>query len=238
MTMPEEVNRRVTDAISDLLLTPSLDGNENLLREGVAEERIRFVGNVMIDTLVRMLPKIVECDVVQRLALTPGQYVLVTLHRPSNVDDPATLKEVIEGLRRVSEKVPIVFPVHPRTRLRIAESGLQVEASRIQFVDPVGYVECLALERSARMVITDSGGVQEETTYLKVPCLTVRPNTERPVTITHGTNQLVKSTADSIVKAANSVLSGTTAKASEGPKYWDGQAAVRIVDSWKEVAKY
>ena len=238
MSMPEEVNRRVTDAISSLLLTPSADGDDNLRREGIPETRIRLVGNVMIDTLVAMLPRIKACDIIDRLGCRPREYALVTLHRPSNVDDPATLTQVLDGLRRVSAIIPLVLPVHPRTHRRIAELGLSLDLPRVQFIDPVGYVECLALERGARFVITDSGGMQEETTYLQIPCLTVRPNTERPVTITFGTNQLVKSTADAIDEAAKSVLAAPTAAKRHCPPLWDGLAADRIVGSWREIARF
>ena len=238
MTMPEEVNRRITDAISSLLLTPSTDGDENLLREGVPKDRIRFVGNVMIDTLVAMLPRIKACDIVERLGCIPREYVLVTLHRPSNVDDAATLAQVLNGLRRVSEHIPIVFPVHPRTRRRMLDLGLSLDSPRVQFIDPVGYVECLALERGARIVITDSGGMQEETTYLQVRCLTVRPNTERPVTITSGTNQLVKSTGDDIYNAVKGVLAAPDTQCQHCPSLWDGRASERIVSAWREISNF
>ena len=238
MSMPEEVNRKVTDAISDLLLTPSEDGSENLRREGVSEARIRLVGNVMIDSLVAMLPRIESCDIVKSLGFAPRQYGLVTLHRPSNVDDAATLTQVLDGLRRVSEELPLVFPVHPRTRRRMEDLGLKNTIPRVQLIDPVGYVECLALERGARIVVTDSGGVQEETTYLQVPCITVRPNTERPVTITCGTNRLVKSTSDDIYQGVKSVLAAPETSEHRCPPLWDGSAADRIVDSLREVAGF
>ena len=238
MSMPEEVNRRMTDAISNLLLTPSADGDENLRREGVPEARIRLVGNVMIDSLVAMLPSINSCDIVERLGLARHEYGLVTLHRPSNVDDPATLDQVLDGLRRVSERLPLVFPVHPRTRRRIEDLGLNQSFPRVKFIDPVGYVECLALERDAKLILTDSGGVQEEATYLQVPCLTVRPNTERPVTITCGTNKLVKSTGDDIFKEVNLVLDRPVNSDHRCPPLWDGQTADRIVESIRELATF
>src|SRR5437868_2835527 len=184
-TMPEEINRLVTDRLSDFLFTPSVDGNENLAKEGVAKETIFCVGNVMIDTLVTLLPIAERCP---KNGL-PERYALVTLHRPSNVDDSDILKRILRSLADISEQLAVVFPAHPRTRQRIAEFGIKVE--KLHLLDPVPYIEFLALQRGATVVITDSGGIQEETTYLGVPCLTVRNNTERPITVTLGTNVLV-----------------------------------------------
>src|SRR5260370_159010 len=204
-TMPEEINRIVTDHISDLLFTPSADGDENLRREGLSEEKIHRVGNVMIDTLVKLLPVARERATAQRMELKPQDYILATLHRPSNVDNPETLAEIVEGLGRIAEQMPVVFPVHPRTRERLAcidESAF----ARIRLIEPQGYLDFLSLTESARLVVTDSGGVQEETCYLGVPCLTVRPNTERPVTIACGTNRLVAPKAALMLHAVKDSL--------------------------------
>jgi UDP-N-acetylglucosamine 2-epimerase (non-hydrolysing) len=175
--MPEEVNRVVTDHLSDVLFTPSADGDTNLLHEGIAPDKIHLVGNVVIDTLIRLLPQAME----QPQNGVPEQFALVTLHRPSNVDDPQMLREILGSMLGISEDLPVIFPVHPRTRQRISQFGL--EARGVRLTDPVSYLEFLALLRRATVVITDSGGIQEETTYLGVPCLTVRPNTERPITV-------------------------------------------------------
>ncbi len=184
-SMPEEINRLVTDQLADLLFTPSEDGDENLRREGIASERIHRVGNVMIDSLVRLLPLAKKCN----MSGFPERYVLVTLHRPSNVDDSATLKGILESLLEINERIAVVFPVHPRTQQRIAALG--VPLSNLHLSEPLPYIEFLALQSRATAVLTDSGGIQEETTYLGVPCLTLRTNTERPVTVTIGTNTLV-----------------------------------------------
>lgn len=230
--MPEEINRLLTDQISEYLFTPSRDGDENLQHEGVAPEKIKFVGNVMIDTLVQLLPKAEDRweTLSRRLGLV--NYVLVTLHRPSNVDDPATLREIMLALDDVARDIPIVFPVHPRTRQRILSQDLQ-GGGALQLIEPLGYLDFLALQAHAQVVLTDSGGVQEETTYLGVPCLTARANTERPVTITHGTNQLVPSTRTELARALRERLSddvgrsGLTAR--RLPDLWDGRSAERIV---------
>src|ERR1700694_2820756 len=184
-TMPEEINRLLTDPLADLLFTPSEDGDKNLEREGIAGSKVHRVGNVMIDSLVRLLPVAMD----KKLNGLPDRYVLVTLHRPANVDDDHTLKGILESLLEVNSQLKVVFPVHPRTRQRIAEFG--IDASKLDLREPLPYIEFLALQRRATAVVTDSGGIQEETTYLKVPCLTLRNNTERPVTVTMGTNILV-----------------------------------------------
>ena len=224
-TMPEEINRKVTDAISDLLLTPSPDGDENLIAEGVERERIVCVGNVMIDSLVRALPKIEANDIVSRMKLQDQGYVLATLHRPSNVDDPAMLAELVSALNEVSADIPVVFPVHPRTRARLEKEGIRL-ADGIQMVDPLGYFDFMGLMKAAKVVMTDSGGVQEETTYLGVTCLTVRPNTERPVTIDEGTNRLVTPGKQTLLEAWREVTASPPAKSC--PALWDGKAAERI----------
>lgn len=230
-TMPEEINRLLTDQIADLLFTPSKDADENLVKEGIPPTKIHFVGNVMIDTLVRLLPKARESRILAELALEPNGFVLVTLHRPSNVDDPQTLGEILTGLAELVKERPVVFPVHPRTRKCMEK--LAIDLSRVSLIEPLGYIEFLALMASAKLVITDSGGVQEETTYLGIPCLTVRPNTERPVTIHVGTNRLVESRAQAIVDAVQD-LDGVgsaklTATRPRRPDLWDGRTAHRIV---------
>ena len=222
-TMPEEVNRLVTDQLADLLFTPSEDGDANLLREGVSPEKIHRVGNVMIDSLVRLLPVAEE----QEANGLPLRYALVTLHRPSNVDNAGTLKNLLESLLEISQDLDIVFPVHPRTRQRIHEFGINV--TRLHLLEPLPYIEFLALQRRAMVVITDSGGIQEETTYLHVPCITLRGNTERPVTVALGTNVLVGQNADALRKEFRKVLAGK-AKRGTIPPLWDGKAGERIAE--------
>ena len=192
-TMPEEINRVVTDAISDLLFTPSKDADENLLREGIPDGKIRRVGNIMIDTLVVNLEKARRSKAYHRFELEPRKYVFVTLHRPSNVDDKSSLAAIMEHLSSLSEKIPVVFPIHPRTRKNLTGFGLPLGekgSKKMILCNPLAYHDTIGLVDSARFVLTDSGGLQEETTFLSIPCLTLRPNTERPITITHGTNQL------------------------------------------------
>ncbi len=225
-TMPEEINRLLTDQIADLLFTPSTDADENLIREGVDPHKICLVGNVMIDTLVQMLPKAVKRPVVSELRLPPGGYILVTLHRPSNVDEKRPFSEILCALQELAGDYPVVFPVHPRTRKQIDEFGLKADA--VKLMEPLGYLDFLALTRSAAMVLTDSGGIQEETTFLGVPCLTLRPNTERPVTIESGTNRLVKSERAAIVAAADEAVQSAGKQGSTIP-LWDGLASQRIL---------
>lgn len=226
-SMPEEINRRVTDVLADLLFTPSSDANENLLAEGVATSKVHFVGNVMIDTLVRLLPMTNPAAIRERLTLE-GPFVLVTLHRPSNVDEPAAFRHLLTALSEIAELAPVVFPIHPRTRTRLAELEITPPA-RVQLVDPLGYLEFLGLQREAAAVITDSGGVQEETTFLGIPCITVRANTERPITITCGTNVLVGSDMSRLKSEALLALSGPR-RAASVPALWDGRAGTRIAD--------
>ena len=230
-TMPEEINRLLTDQISDLLFTPSRDGDENLLREGIPPARIRLVGNVMIDTLVKMLPKALSQPALEEANISPGAYVLVTLHRPSNVDDPAVLREILQALAEISRKQPVVFPMHPRTRKRIQDSGIKLPNSSLHLIEPLGYLGFLAAMKGAALVLTDSGGVQEETTYLGIPCLTARPNTERPITITCGTNRLVASKCGHILEAVEKSMSGTRRECVK-PELWDGNASERIADAF------
>ena len=237
-TMPEEINRLLTDQISDLLFTPSRDGDENLLREGIAADKIHFVGKVMIDTLVRLLPKAEARWPHLQATHHLDRYLLVTLHRPSNVDDPNTLAEIMAALGEIGQEIDVIFPVHPRTRARLAQIEVAEPKSSIQnlqLVEPLGYLDFLAMQAHAALVLTDSGGVQEETTYLGVPCLTARPNTERPVTITHGVNRLVASTQTALVEAARQALrqARPTGQRAPRPELWDGHAAERIVEVLK-----
>jgi UDP-N-acetylglucosamine 2-epimerase (non-hydrolysing) len=223
-SMPEEINRLVTDQLSDLLFTPSEDGNRNLAREGIAPEKVFLAGNVMIDTLVRMLP---EADRSLPASL-PAQYALVTLHRPSNVDDPDWLGSLLSCLDQVGHGLEVIFPVHPRTRQKCASLGIGLDnGSHIQFLDPLPYLEFLAFQKHAAVVITDSGGIQEETTFLGVPCLTVRENTERPVTITMGTNILVGRNTARLAEELDRILREPR-KTAKIPPLWDGHAAERI----------
>jgi len=222
-TMPEEVNRIVTDRLADVLFTPSEDGDKNLLLEGVAPEKIHRVGNVMIDSLVRLLPAAIQ----RPMNGLPDRFALVTLHRPSNVDDSETLKRILESLLTVNEQLDVVFPVHPRTRTRIAQFGIGID--KLHLLEPVPYIEFLALQKRAMVVITDSGGIQEETTYLQVPCLTVRSNTERPITVTMGTNILVGQDSRKLAFELSAILEGR-AKRGSVPPLWDGKAGDRIAD--------
>jgi UDP-N-acetylglucosamine 2-epimerase (non-hydrolysing) len=229
-SMPEEINRLVTDQIADLLFTPSMDGNNNLAREGVAAEKVYLVGNVMIDTLVRLLPLSLDLQGNNDVSRWRGQrYALVTLHRPSNVDDPGLLAELLKVLAELSAEISIVFPIHPRTRKQIEGLTAAGENEHLHFMDPLGYMEFLALQRQAALVITDSGGIQEETTFLGIPCLTVRETTERPVTVTLGTNILVGRDSNRLRDEAWSILRGGTKKGTI-PPLWDGKASERIAD--------
>ena len=221
--MPEEINRIVTDQLSDLMLTTAEDAADNLIREGVSHERIHFVGNVMIDTLLRMAPKATFPESVNAEC---GKYGFMTLHRPSNVDNPETLSRLLRTVDHISNDLPIVFSVHPRTADRIRSLGFTFNGS-VNVIPPVGYVESLALQRDSAVIITDSGGLQEESTALGVPCLTLRNNTERPITCTEGTNTLIGTDCDRLVSEVREVLSGR-GKRGRIPKYWDGKAGERI----------
>jgi UDP-N-acetylglucosamine 2-epimerase (non-hydrolysing) len=225
-TMPEEINRVLTDAISDWLFVTEPAGRENLLREGVAAERIHLVGNVMIDTLVANLARAREQGTLARLGLRAGEYAALTLHRPSNVDDPAKLAALFAVLEELERELPVVFPVHPRTRAAIAQK-LGGRAPRLRTTEPLGYLDFLALMADARFVLTDSGGVQEETTALGVPCLTLRDNTERPITVSEGTNTLAGTDPAAIRAEIQKLLAGET-KRGRVPSLWDGHAATRI----------
>jgi UDP-N-acetylglucosamine 2-epimerase (non-hydrolysing) len=226
-SMPEEINRIVTDVLSDFLFASESSGMANLAAEGIPAERAFLVGNVMIDTLLRFRAKAARSDVLARLGLARGAYAVVTMHRPSNVDDVDRLRGLMDLLACVGERLPVVFPVHPRTRERIAAAGLCRDG--LLLLPPQGYLDFLRLMSEARLVLTDSGGIQEETTILGVPCLTMRENTERPVTIEKGTNRLVGSDPAAVLRAAVETLDAPPRRACV-PDLWDGHAAARIFD--------
>lgn len=223
--MPEEINRVVTDRLSDYLMAPSVDAMENLRMEGYRADQVHLVGNVMVDTLLANVDQAMERPILADLGLSHGEYGLVTLHRPATVDEPPVLEEVVRGLGCVAELTPLVFPVHPRTRARL---GQQEMPKGLRLLQPVGYLDFVALEASARLVLTDSGGVQEETTVLGVPCLTLRDNTERPITVTEGTNTLVGMASEAIVRHAARVLSEGVPR--HRPRLWDGHAGERVAN--------
>ena len=240
-SMPEEINRLLTDQLSDLLFTTEPDGKSNLLREGIAEDRIHFVGNVMIDTLLRNRERAVPAEQtlqsIDRFVDDPSRFGLMTLHRPSNVDDPVVLSRLLKTLADLSEQIPLVFPIHPRTRARIAEAGLEalLEKSRIALTEPLGYLNLLGLMARASLVLTDSGGLQEETTALGIPCITLRESTERPITVVQGTNTIVGTDPEMIRNCFDDIMA-TGGKAGRVPDLWDGHAAERIaqvlIDWW------
>ncbi len=226
-TMPEEVNRRVTDLLSDLLFVTSPEGVDNLERSGVPADRIRFVGNPMIDTLLTHLDRFDASRMRTQLGL-PEMYAVATMHRPGNVDAPDQAARIVAMLRGVADLVPLIVPLHPRGRPSLEAAGLRADA-RLRVIDPLGYLDFLSLVRGAALVVTDSGGIQEETTILRVPCLTVRPNTERPITISHGTNRLVE--PGDVVPAAAAILAGSASFPDGPPPMWDGRAGERIATS-------
>jgi len=228
-TMPEEINRLLTDAIADWHFTTEESANENLNREGIVAEKVFFVGNTMIDTLVKHVERASESIILETLGVAPKGYSVVTLHRPSNVDNRENLTVIMEALHEIAREIPLVFPIHPRTRKRIDEFGLGHLISGFIFTEPLGYLDFLRLTSQARLVLTDSGGIQEETTVLGVPCITMRENTERPVTVTCGTNILVGADGKRIVEEGKKRLNGFAAGGSI-PPLWDGHAAERIVD--------
>jgi UDP-N-acetylglucosamine 2-epimerase (non-hydrolysing) len=237
-TMPEEINRILTDSISDLLLTTSPDANENLKIEGIPAKRIKFVGNVMIDSLLQNLKRSESSDIRDRLNVTESEYAVLTLHRPSNVDDIDMLSVLIAALIEIAERIPVIFPVHPRTAARIGEFGFseKIDNSNLRLIESLGYLDFLRLYSGAKFVMTDSGGLQEETTALGIPCLTIRENTERPNTIEMGTNILVGTDPEKIKDAAFDVLQNTNSERNTTiPPLWDGKAAERICE---ELLKY
>ena len=233
-TMPEEINRILTDSIADILWTPSPDGDENLRAEGVAEDRIQRVGNIMIDSYEMMRPSIEAAHTREKFSLPEQGFGVVTLHRPANVDARETLTPLVDRLVEIASRIPLVFAIHPRTRAKLAAFGLgdHLEGARgMRLTDPMGYVEFMGLVQDACFALTDSGGLQEETTYLDIPCLTLRPNTERPITITEGSNRLV--TAANVAAAVDEVLAGDWPSGRK-PELWDGQTAARIVAGLKQ----
>lgn len=233
-TMPEEINRVVTDSLADLLLTPSQDADENLIREGVSQHKIRLAGNIMIDSLLDNLSKARDSRILSRLRIEPGRFMYVTLHRPSNVDLRASLSTIMVGLEELARRLPVVFPVHPRTRKKLLEFGIMPRPNnQLLLLDPLGYHESLCLTEVARLVVTDSGGLQEEATFFRTPCLTLRPNTERPITITLGSNRLTK--LESLADDVDDVLRGPERRG-KVPPLWDGSTAKRILDCLIEVS--
>jgi len=224
LRMPEEINRLITDRLAEILFTPSKDGDDNLINEGTPKSKIHFVGNVMIDTLVKLLPKADKPDKFRDL----NQYVLVTLHRPSNVDNIKNLKNILNNLLEVSLSIPVIFPIHPRTKQVLIDNNLNYDSSsNFSLIEPLGYLNFLGLMKNASAVITDSGGIQEETTYLGVPCITVRENTERPITISLGTNQLIGKDYHKLPNLVSTTISGRK-KTNTIPPLWDGKASERI----------
>src|ERR1043166_4011780 len=233
-TMPEEINRLLTDQIADLLLTPSPDADANLRAEGVPPERIRFVGNVMIDSLLQNLERARTSHIRSELGVIDSDYAVLTLHRPSNVDQRETFARILAALETITETLPVIFPVHPRTRKTIASLGLSDHVAamkNLRLVEPLGYLDFLSLYSSARLVLTDSGGIQEETTVLNIPCLTLRENTERPITVELGTNVVVGTDTTRIITAAAAALNGSAKKTPHELPLWDGHASERILDA-------
>jgi len=232
-TMPEEINRLLTDQIADLLFTPSTDADQNLLAEGIPPERISFVGNIMIDSLFRNLERARKSGIKSEMGLIEREYAVLTLHRPSNVDNRETFERILSSLEAIATHLPIVFPVHPRTRKTITQFGLDeriASAANLRLIEPLGYLDFLNLYSTARLVLTDSGGIQEETTALGIPCLTLRENTERPITVEMGTNVVVGTDTHKIVSEATAILNGANAKEIRQPPLWDGHTADRILD--------
>ena len=236
-TMPEEINRIVTDAIADLLFVTEASAIANLEREGVDPARVHFVGNVMIDSLLSHRAAAAASDVVSRLGVLSGGYAVLTLHRPANVDDPSVLSGILEPLAGLAQTMPVIFPVHPRTRAALASQARLLTAGHgIRLVDPLGYLDFVRLMSDARLVLTDSGGIQEETTILGVSCITIRENTERPITLTNGTNRLAGTSPEGIRRAIDAVLA-SQATAASAPPLWDGQAATRIAQILEDWAR-
>ena len=235
-SMPEEINRVLTDSISELLFCTEQSGVDNLIHEGIPEDKIFLVGNVMIDTLQKNLKKAQQSDILDRLKLNNTDFAVLTLHRPSNVDDPNTFNRIIDALKIIQNNIPVVFPIHPRTHKNLSDNGLAErinELPSLQIIDPLGYLDFLRLMSSARIVLTDSGGIQEETTILKVPCLTLRENTERPITLEIGSNQIVGTNPAKIIEGFEQAMAGRFRNL-EIPPLWDGRAAERIVKILKD----
>jgi UDP-N-acetylglucosamine 2-epimerase (non-hydrolysing) len=227
--MPEEINRLVTDALADLLLTPSPDADENLMREGVNPSKIRLVGNIMIDTLVAHLDKARSSTLPVELGIKPKEFVYITLHRPSNVDEKDSLRLIMDQLGSLARRLPVIFPMHPRTRKMLSQHHISLNGQpNLRILDPIGYHDSLYLTQNARFVLTDSGGLQEESTYLQTPCLTLRPNTERPITIGVGTNKLT--TLDQLTGDIEDILQNRR-PSGRIPPLWDGHTAERVLDA-------
>jgi UDP-N-acetylglucosamine 2-epimerase (non-hydrolysing) len=228
-SMPEEINRVVTDALSDYLFTTEKSANRNLKREGISEDKIYFVGNIMIDTLLKYIGKARRSTILKELNLYRGSYVLLTLHRPSNVDIRDRLEEIMDSILEIAKKIRVIFPAHPRTVKNLEKFGLIEKYREIEFLSPLKYTDFLSLEMNSNFVMTDSGGIQEETTYLGVPCLTLRENTERPVTVEVGTNIVVGTSKERILEEAEKILNGNI-KRGRIPELWDGKTSERIVE--------
>lgn len=230
-TMPEEINRILTDRISDLLFVTERSGVENLRKEGIAEDKVFLIGNVMIDTLLANRQKADKSTILKKLALKPKGYGVLTLHRPSNVDDPKVLTEILEAFSQIQQDMPLIFPVHPRTRKNLSRFGFDSrlkEMPNFRVLDPFGYLDFLKLMAESRLVLTDSGGMQEETTILGVPCMTLRENTERPITIEQGTNRLVHVTTEDILRTYREIMDSDSKTQHRIPDMWDGKSAQRI----------
>lgn len=230
--MPEEINRLATDAISDFLFVSEINGEINLKNEGVDPEKMHYVGNVMIDSLINFLDKAESSDILRKNNLNGNDFVLVTMHRPSNVDEKTNLTKIMQAFEEISRDIKIVFPIHPRAEKNLENFGLMQKAKsmkNLKLLPPLGYLDFIQLEKNARFVITDSGGLQEETTYLGIPCLTVRENTERPITVQIGTNEIVGTDMDKLIRYSKQIISDDWKKG-EIPKYWDGRTAERIVN--------
>lgn len=230
-TMPEEINRILIDDLSDLFLVTEQSGLDNLLAEGKSESKIVFTGNTMIDSLVKFTPQIDSSEILKKLNIQKDNFALMTFHRPGNVDEPQSLKILLNIVRKVAEIMKVVFPVHPRTIKNAEKFGLSelLQHSNIAITEPMGYIDFLAATKNSKLIVTDSGGVQEETTFLQIPCLTVRPNTERPITITEGTNQLVTLNEQIMIEKIDVIIEGKS-KTGTIPKYWDGKASERLVE--------
>lgn len=228
-SMPEETNRRLTDQVSDFLFTTCIDGNINLLKEGIPKEKIFLVGDIMIDVLLMNKKKIDSIKKYRDFGLKPKGYALLTLHRPGNVDKKNNLENILKALTQIAEKIPIVFPIHPRTKKQVEKFGFKKYFKKIKSISPLGYIEFQSLLKDAKFVLTDSGGIQEETTFLDIPCLTLRENTERPITVEEGTNTLVGGDTKKIVSEAYKIIDGAGKKVIHSVSLWDGKTAIRIV---------
>jgi UDP-N-acetylglucosamine 2-epimerase (non-hydrolysing) len=230
-TMPEEINRLVTDALADVLLTPSKDADDNLIKEGIPKSKIFFVGNIMIDTLFQFLPLAEKSQILDDLKIKKNDFILVTLHRPSNVDQQENLTKIINAFEQIQKEIKIIFPIHPRTRNKLNEFGLNENVKSLKnliLTDPIGYLDFQKLMINAKLVITDSGGIQEETTALKIPCITVRENTERPITVIEGSNEIVGLDMDKLLNFTNKALNNQW-KDSKIPVFWDGKTGQRVL---------